>query len=215
MKYKIIIFLIILTSLTSCLRITIFNTEQLTHSSFRDKKILIITNDTELSQEYLIHLKNHLRFLLQKNKIETSVINIRNRTQVKSKSIDNYPFIIFKDEPDIIIKERGYKKKLLQVAERSPIDNINIKDSIKVIKPQVIIKIDVKHEYRKAYFTLSSSTQELHGASYTITIQSAENLDATWQGEVLLENLSKMDMIQNAKYTAQKLINIFTEKNMI
>ncbi len=215
MKYRIIIFLNILMLLTSCTRIKVFNTEQLPSTPLRDKKILIITNDTELSQEYLIHFKNHLRLLLQKNKHETSVMNIRYKTQVKSKSVLRHPFIIFKDEPDITINARKYSKKLLQIAERSAIDNINITDSIKVIKPQIIINIDVKHEHRKVFFTLNSSTQELHGASYTITIHSTETVDPIWHGEILLENLSKMDMIPNAIKTAQKLIQILTEKNII
>ena len=52
-----------------------------------------------------------------------------------------YPFIVFKDEPNIIIKERKFDREFLQIAERLAIDSINITDSIKVIKPQIIINI--------------------------------------------------------------------------
>ena len=218
---------IIFTSLTlffilfsSCLRINIFAEEPVKSNNdknLHEKKWLIVTNDTELSQEFLIHLKNDLKSFLRQKNMDVHGVNVRYTTKVESRTILENPFVIFKKEPNITIGERKYRKNRLQIALRQVIgkDLQVLEDSLAKIQPDVVFNIDVKHEHRSAYFTLSSSTQELDDASYVAELTSADGKIIYWQGEILVENLAKMDMILAAQKTAVKLIEIFKKELII
>ncbi len=218
---------IIFTSLTlffilfsSCLRINIFAEEPVKSNNdknLHEKKWLIVTNDTELSQEFLIHLKNDLKSFLRQKNMDVHGVNVRYTTKVESRTILENPFVIFKKEPNIAIGERKYRKNRLQIALRQVIgkDLQVLEDSLAKIQPDVVFNIDVKHEHRSAYFTLSSSTQELDDASYVAELTSADGKIIYWQGEILVENLAKMDMILAAQKTAVKLIEIFKKELII
>jgi hypothetical protein len=204
---------------TSCLKISI-SAEELVKSNndrnLQNKKWLIVTHDTELSQEFLIHLKNYLKFFLRQKNMSIHGINVRYTTVVKSRTISKNPFIIFKNEPTITIGERKYRKDRLQIAPRRVIekDMQNLADSLAQIQPDVVFNIDIKHEHRAAYFTLSSSTQELDDASYFAELKSADDKIIYWKGEILVEHLANIDMIPAAQKTAEMLMNIF-EKQLI
>ena len=218
---------IIFTSLTlfcllfsSCLKISI-TAEELVKSSndknLKEKKWLIVTHDTELSQEFLIHLKNDLKSFLRQKNMDVHGVNVRYTTKVEAQTIRLNPFVIFKKEPNIAIGERKYREDRLQIGLRQVIekDLQVLKDSIAKIKPDVVFNVDVKHEHRSVYFTLSSSTQELDDASYIAELTSADGKIIYWQGEILVENLAKMDMIPAAQKTAVKLMNIFKKELII
>ena len=187
------------------------------NKNLQEKKWLIVTNDTELSQEFLIHLKNDLKSFLRQKNMDVHGVNVRYTTIVDAQTISENPFIIFKKEPNIAIGERKYRKERLQVAPRRVVvkDRQNLDDSLAQIQPDVVFNIDVKHEHRAAYFTLTSSTQELHDASYFAELKSADGKIIYWQGEILVENLAKMDMIPAAQKTAVKLMNIFKKELII
>lgn len=205
---------------SSCLQINIY-AEELVKSNndknLQDKKWLIVTNDTELSQEFLIHLKNDLKFFLRQKNMDVHGVNVRYTTNVKAQTIRQNPFVIFKKEPNIAIGERKYRKNRLQIALRQVIekDLQVLEDSLAKIQPDVVFNIDVKHEHRSAYFTLSSSTQELDDASYIAELTSTDGKIIYWQGEILVENLAKMDMIPAAQKAAEKLVKIFKKELII
>ncbi len=205
---------------SSCLKISI-SAEELVKSNngknLQEKKWLIVTNDTELSQEFLIHLKNDLKFFLRQKNMDVHGVNVRYTTIVESRTIFNNPFIIFKNEPNIAIGERKYRKNRVQIAPRRVVvkDLQNLEDSLAQIQPDVVFNIDVKHEHRAAYFTLSSSTQELDDASFYAELKSADGGIIYWQGEILVEHLARMDMIPAAQETAERLIDIFKKELII
>ena len=205
---------------SSCLRINIY-AEELVKSNndknLHEKKWFIVTNDTELSQEFLIHLKNDLKSFLRQKNMDVHGVNVRYTTKVESRTILENPFVIFKKEPNIAIGERKYRKNRLQIALRQVIekDLQVLEDSLAKIQPDIVFNIDVKHEHRSAYFTLSSSTQELDDASYIAELTSADGKIIYWQGEILVENLAKMDMILAAQRAAEKLVKIFKKQLII
>ena len=206
--------------LSSCLKISI-TAEELVKSNndknLQEKKWLIVTNDTELSQEFLIHLKNDLKSFLRQKNMDMHGVNVRYTTIVQSRTIFEKPFIIFKNEPNIAIGERKYRKDRLQIAPRRVVvkDLQNLEDSLAQIQPDVVFNIDVKHEHRAAYFTLSSSTQELDDASFYAELKSADGTIIYWQGEILVEHLARMDMIPAAQETAERLVDIFKKELII
>ena len=218
---------IIFTSLTlfcilfsSCLKISI-TAEELIKSNndknLQEKKWLIVTNDTELSQEFLIHLKNDLKSFLRQKNMDVHGVNVRYTTKVEAQTIRLNPFVIFKKEPNIAIGEKKYRENQLQIGLRQVIekDLQILEDSLVKIKPDVVFNVDVKHEHRSVYFTLSSSTQELNDASYIAELTSADGKIIYWQGEILVEHLAKMDMIPAAQKTAEKLLKIFKKELII
>ncbi len=218
---------IIFTSLTlfcilfsSCLKISI-TAEELVKSNndrnLQEKKWLIVTNDTELSQEFLIHLKNDLKSFLRQKNMDVHGVNVRYMTKVEAQTIRLNPFVIFKKEPNIAIGEKKYRKDRLQIGLRQVIekDLQVLEDSLATIKPDVVFNVDVKHEHRSVYFTLSSSTQELDDASYIAELTSADGKIIYWQGEILVEHLAKMDMIPAAQKAAGKLVEIFKKELII
>ena len=218
---------VIFTSLTlfcilfsSCLKISI-TAEELIKSNndknLQEKKWLIVTNDTELSQEFLIHLKNDLKSFLRQKNMDVHGVNVRYTTKVEAQTIRLNPFVIFKKEPNIAIGEKKYRENQLQIGLRQVIekDLQILEDSLVKIKPDVVFNVDVKHEHRSVYFTLSSSTQELNDASYIAELTSADGKIIYWQGEILVEHLAKMDMIPAAQKTAEKLLKIFKKELII
>ena len=217
----------IFTSLTlfcilfsSCLKISI-TAEELIKSNndknLQEKKWLIVTNDTELSQEFLIHLKNDLKSFLRQKSMDVHGVNVRYTTKVEAQTIRLNPFVIFKKEPNIAIGEKRYREDALQIGLRQVIekDLQILEDSLAKIKPDVVFNVDVKHEHRSVYFTLSSNTQELNDASYTAELTSADGKIIYWQGEILVEHLAKMDMIPAAQKTAEKILKIFKKELII
>ena len=218
---------VIFTSLTlfcilfsSCLKISI-TAEELIKSNndknLQEKKWLIVTNDTELSQEFLIHLKNDLKSFLRQKNMDVHGVNVRYTTKVEAQTIRLNPFVIFKKEPNIAIGEKKYRENQLQIGLRQVIekDLQILEDSLVKIKPDVVFNVDVKHEHRSVYFTLSSSTQELNDASYIAELTSADGKIIYWQGEILVEHLAKMDMIPAAQKTAEKLLKFFKKELII
>ena len=217
----------IFTSLTlfcilfsSCLKISI-TAEELVKSNndknLQEKKWLIVTNDTELSQEFLIHLKNDLKSFLRQKNLDVHGVNVRYTAKVEAQTLKLNPFVIFKKEPNIAIGEKRYREDALQIGLRQVIekDLQVLEDSLVNIKPDVVFNVDVKHEHRSVYFTLSSSTQELNDASYIAELTSADGKIIYWQGEILVEHLAKMDMIPAAQKTAEKLLKIFKKELII
>ena len=205
---------------SSCLKISI-TAEELIKSNndknLQEKKWLIVTNDTELSQEFLIHLKNDLKSFLRQKNMDVHGVNVRYTTKVEAQTIRLNPFVIFKKEPNIAIGEKKYRENQLQIGLRQVIekDLQILEDSLVKIKPDVVFNVDVKHEHRSVYFTLSSSTQELNDASYIAELTSADGKIIYWQGEILVEHLAKMDMIPAAQKTAGKLVEIFRKQLII
>ena len=205
---------------SSCLKISI-TAEELIKSNndknLQEKKWLIVTNDTELSQEFLIHLKNDLKSFLRQKNMDVHGVNVRYTTKVEAQTIRLNPFVIFKKEPNIAIGEKKYRENQLQIGLRQVIekDLQILEDSLVKIKPDVVFNVDVKHEHRSVYFTLSSSTQELNDASYIAELTSADGKIIYWQGEILVEHLAKMDMIPAAQKTAEKLLKIFKKELII
>ena len=205
---------------SSCLKISI-TAEELIKSNndknLQEKKWLIVTNDTELSQEFLIHLKNDLKSFLRQKNMDVHGVNVRYTTKVEAQTIRLNPFVIFKKEPNIAIGEKKYRENQLQIGLRQVIekDLQILEDSLVKIKPDVVFNVDVKHEHRSVYFTLSSSTQELNDASYIAELTSADGKIIYWQGEILVEHLAKMDMIPAAQKTAEKLLKFFKKELII
>ena len=187
------------------------------NKNLQEKKWLIVTHDTELSQELLIYLKNDLKSFLRQKNMDVHGVNVRYTTIVDAQTISENPFIIFKKEPNIAIGERKYRKERLQVAPRRVVvkDRQNLDDSLAQIQPDVVFNIDVKHEHRAAYFTLTSSTQELDDASFYAELKSADGTIIYWQGEILVEHLARMDMIPAAQETAERLVDIFKKELII
>ena len=205
---------------SSCIRINISANELAISNDLKnlqEKKWLIATNDTELSQEFLIHLKNDLKSFLRQKNMDVHGVNVRYTTKVEAQTIRLNPFVIFKKEPNIAIGERKYRKDRLQIGLRQVIekDLQVLEDSLAKIQPDVVFNVDVKHEHRSVYFTLSSSTQELDDASYIAELTSADGKIIYWQGEILVEHLAKMDMILAAQKTAGRLVEIFKKELII
>jgi hypothetical protein len=178
----------------------------------KDKKVLIVTHDTELTQEYIIYLKNHLRLLLSQRGIDAHGVNMRYVTTVAPRSIKLYPYIVFKGENSIPIK--GFKMGKLQNAPREVMkeDKIALSDSLNLLRPDYIIDIDTQHERRAVYFTFDSNTQELKNASFDITFTTPEQI-LVWRGTIVIDNITKVDMLSAAKRTANKMVDIITTQN--
>jgi hypothetical protein len=173
---------------------------------FSDKKILIITHDTELTQEYIIYLKNHLRLAFERKGIEAHGVNVRYATSVVPRSIRKFPYIVFKNESSV--NEKRVKKGKIQNVQRTVIkeDFVAMEDSITKINPTYRIKIDTKHEHRLVYFTFDSNSQELKAASFDVEILTPKN-EIVWSGLIRIEDVSKTDMLVFAKKTATLLEN--------
>jgi hypothetical protein len=175
----------------------------------KDKKVLIVTHDTELTQEYIIYLKNHLRLLLSQQGIDAHGVNVRYITTVVPRSIKLYPYVVFKGENSIPIK--GFKMGKLQNVPREVMkeDKIALNDSLNLLKPDYIIDIETQHERRVVYFTFDSNTQELKNASFNVEIKDVRNM-VLLKETIIIENLSKTDMLTASKRTATKVANMIT-----
>ncbi len=203
--------LLVCVFFTSCLSISVFPKND-KRVYVKDKKFLIVTHDTELTQEYIIYVKNHLRLLLSQRGIEAHSVNVRYVTTVVPRSIRQYPYIVFKGENSIPIK--GFKMGKLQNAAREVIkeDERALNDSLNVLKPDYIIEINTKHERRVVYFTFNSNTQELKNASFDVALTTSEKL-SLWRGTIVIDNITKIDMLTAAKRTANKVVDMLTIQN--
>lgn len=202
----------------SCLSVKFSPAKQTIDADFnlKNQKILIVTHDTELSQEYLIYLKNHSRLLLEDKKSIVQSINVRYATTVTPQSVRNAPYILFENTVASYQTQDKIRLKKSQTVPRFPFeeDLKTLADILTTFQPDVILKIDVLHERRRAYFTLDNSYQELKEALFQIHLKATNGSKTYMQGEIFIEHLTKMDMLSTAKKTAAEIIKQFN-KNLI
>jgi hypothetical protein len=212
-------FLLLFTlTLQACLSVKIFPETQKVETNFnlKNKKILIVTHDTEISQEYLIYLKNHLRRTLEKNKIVAHSLNIRYKTPITPRSIQSKPHILYEKYATIAASQNKIRQGKTQEISRQILEE-DVKilvDSTTKIHPDVIIQIDVLHENRGVYFTLDNSYQELKDATYQLEIRSSDGSKKYYQNDINVFHLSRIDMLKAAKKTAEQLVKQF-KKDLI
>jgi hypothetical protein len=212
------ILLFLLFVFASCVRVKIFPEKQAVNSdlNLKNQKILIVTHDTELSQEYLIYLKNYLRLGLENEKIDAHGINVRYSTPIKPRSIRSAPYIFFGNRVSISKIQDKIRAKKIQTSSQVVFeeDLKTLAYSTNSIQPDLILTIDVVHEHRRVYFTLDNSYQELSGASFLVDLKSAKTLKVYAQNEIVINYLAKSDMLITAKKTATQLIKQY-KKDLI
>ena len=196
----------------------IFPEKQKVENDFnlKNKKILIVTHDTELSQEYLIYLKNHLRRAFEKDEIAVHSVNIRYKTPIKPRSIQATPHILYEKYATIAAYQNKIRLGKTQEISRQVIteDLKALADTTAKMQPDVILQIDVLHENRGVYFTLDNSYQELKDATFQLEIHTPDGSKKYYQNDINIRHLSRIDMLQAAKKTAALLMKQF-KKDLI
>jgi hypothetical protein len=200
------------------LSVKIFPESQKVEADFnlKNKKILIVTHDTEVSQEYLIYLKNHLRMAFEKNKMVAHSLNIRYKTPIKPRSIQSTPHILYeKYAPIAAYQSKIPQSKTLEINRQILEEDVKIlAESTAKIQPDVLIEINVRHEHRGVYFTLDNSYQELKDATFQLEISTSDGSKKHYQNDINVLHLSRIDMLKAAKKTAEQLIKQF-KKDLI
>ena len=218
MKLNLLILLLFTLTLPACLSVKIFPESQKVETDFnlKNKKILIVTHDTEISQEYLIYLKNHLRRTLEKEKMVAHSLNIRYKTPITPRSIQATPHILYEKYATIAASQNKIRQGKTQEISRQILEE-DVKilaDSTAKIQPDVILQIDVLHENRGVYFTLDNSYQELKDATYQLEIRTPDGSKKYYQNDINVLHLSRIEMLKAAKKTAEQLIKQF-KKDLI
>jgi hypothetical protein len=218
MKLNLGILLLFILTFQACLSVKIFPEKQKVEGDFnlKNKKILIVTHDTEVSQEYLIYLKNHLRILFEKEKMLAHGINVRYTTPIKPRSIQSMPHILYEKYTTIpVSKNKVWQDKTQRISRVVLEEDIKtLADSTAKIQPDVILDIDVLHEHRGVYFTLDNSYQELKNAYYLLEIRTPDGSKKDYKNEINVLHFSRIDMLKAAKKTAEELIKKY-KKDLI
>lgn len=211
-KFKFIGFLTACLLISSCLQVKIFTENQgLKDFNLKQNKLLIVTNDTEVSQEFLISLKNYLLRGLKNEGVESHAVNVRYSTKANKNAAKKSPIVIFKAENEP--KTSPYSKIKPQIYDREimPEDAKLLTDSVQKILPNVILDINVQHERRVFYPSVmdSKASQSFKSGSYSVVLKSVNDNTIYWKGELFVGNLSNGEMIQAARQAASDLIKKF------
>ena len=211
-KFKFIGFLTACLLISSCLQVKIFTENQgVTDFNLKQNKLLIVTNDTEVSQEFLISLKNYLLRGLKIEGVESHAVNVRYLAKAAKDAAKKSPIVIFKAENEVKTSPYGKTKPQVYDREMMPEDAKLLTDSVQKIMPNVILDIDVQHERRVFYPSVmdSKASQSFRSGSYSVVLKSANDNKIYWKGELFVGNLSNGEMIQAARQAAADLIKKF------